>query len=229
MSNPYEGTPNAGDWESGFRAGLVVPDRTVSAPLVLAPDALVAYNDGVLVGQLANAALLPVEHVETVPDQAAEYVHYGMDFGGPIIGKFLEEWSGALTKEALKDAWTKYSIKAVGTELAFNAIMLVSIWGPNRDNFFSDIVAARLSEVQAAIATGDSANSNLELFMALADPTGVGGMGADPLGANGIWHAPFRLTFQEAQQDALAYPDPPSVYIHRYQTSQPDVVDVLRP
>ena len=119
MTNPYADPPQEADWDAGFRAGLVVPDQTITAPLGLSPEARDAYESGT--------------------------------------------------------------------------------------------------------------DDNLELFMAVADPTGSAGSGDDPLGANGVWHGLFRLTFIEAQENALTYDDPTKAYIHRYQTSQPTVVDVLRP
>ena len=220
MANPYAGTPNGADWEAGLRAGLVVADKSVSAPLVLEPDARQAFDDGVAAGQFVNSALTPVEPETPLAEWVLSFLHDVNDVGGPIQSAV----SRGVTKEGF---WA--SIKAIGPEVAFNVGMLVAIWGPKRDSFWTDIVASRLSEIQAAIASGNGTDDNLELFMAVADPTGAGGIGDDPLAANGIQHGPFRLTFAEAQSDAAGLDNAANAYIHRYQTSQPTLVDVLRP
>jgi hypothetical protein len=49
--NPFEGTEFAASWQQGVLAVLTNPGVDHSAPLVLEPDQMNAYNEGVVAGQ----------------------------------------------------------------------------------------------------------------------------------------------------------------------------------
>lgn len=221
MSNPYDGTPQADDWIKGFNDGLVAPDQPIEAPSVLSPDSLDAYNNGVQIGQYANSQLTPVEQVESTLATILDWVHVGMDVGGPLQVAAVKAFAGG------SSIWQV--VRAAGLEIGFNLAVLVAIWGPTRDDIWPEAVAARLRALQSAISTGNGTDANLELFMAVAEPTNTPAELRDPLGPDGIWHGPFRLTFNEASADAKAYAGQTRAYVHRYQSSQPTLSESLNP
>jgi hypothetical protein len=120
-------------------------------------------------------------------------------------------------------------LTTAGIEVLFNLVVLAAIWGPTRTSFFSDGVSARLEQIRQQIAATGAADDNLELFMAVCASSEHAATTSDPLFDLGVWHGLFRLQFAEAVDDANQHEHPSAVRIHRYQTSQPTLVEVLSP
>jgi hypothetical protein len=61
LANPHRGTTTEGGWAMGFSWGFVGPAFSRLPPLVIAPDQLAAFNEGVLAGQQAAIEGLSIE------------------------------------------------------------------------------------------------------------------------------------------------------------------------
>jgi hypothetical protein len=222
--NPFQGTEFEQDWMDGLNAGLVAPNSGISAPSPLTVDAQDAFNQGVNAGQTLNAALEPPVPIEEGGLQSAlEHVHEGVDVGGPLV----HAW-GATAGDGLNLVGRLRAVLvAAAPEILFSLVVLVAVWGPRRDGFFSDVVSARLEQVRQQIAETGRGSENLELFMAVCAESSHDFGVSDPLSELGVWHGPFRLSFDEAVGDGQEHEHPSAVRIHRYQTSQPTIVDVI--
>ncbi len=220
--NPFEGTKFEQDWVNGFQAGLVAPNDNITAPSPLVLEAQDAFNQGVSAGQLVNSALDPPLEVDGGFEEAADGVHVGIDLLGPVVSLF-----GKASKSG-GSFFTAFRAGALaaGTEIVFNLMVLIAIWGPRRDTFFSDAVSARLEAIRRQIADHGIADNNLELFMAVCADERHETEIPDPMTELGVWHGPFRLDFGAAAQDASQH-EHAGVKIHRYQTAQPTLVDIL--
>jgi len=216
--NPFQGTAFEQNWVDGFRAGLVAPNTSITAPSPLTLDAQDAFNQGVQAGQAINAALEPPVPIEGGYVAVVDHVHEGIDVLGPLVHAWGASAGGA-----------RAALLAATAEVLFNLVVLVAIWGPTRNGFFSDAVSARLEQIRQQIAASGAADDNLELFMAVCASVDHVGATSDPLNDLGVWHGLFRLEFAEALQDGQQHEHPSAVRIHRYQTSQPTLVDVLSP
>jgi hypothetical protein len=222
--NPFQGTEFEQDWVAGFNAGLVAPSTNISAPSPLIPEAQDAFNQGVQAGQLINAALDPPVPIEGGFAAVADGVHVTVDVLGPIVSAWGRAAAVGISLARLKEA-----LAAAGPELLFNFAVLVAIWGPRRTGFFEDAVSARLEEIRRKISESGASNDNLELFMAVCSDREHTATTSDPVSDLGVWHGPFRLEFAQAQSDAEQHEHSSAVRIHRYQTSQPTLVEVISP
>ena len=222
--NPFQGTEFEQDWMDGFNAGLVAPNASISAPSPLTLEAQDAFNQGVEAGQMINAALEPPVPIEGGFESVAEHVHEAVDVAGPLVNAW-----GEVSQLGVTLARLRATLIAATPEILFNLVVLVAVWGPRRNNFFSDIVSARLEQIRSQIAGTGHGSDNLELFMAVCADSSHDSAISDPLNELGVWHGPFRLSFDEAAGDGQSHEHPSAVQIHRYQTSQPTVVDVISP
>jgi len=222
--NPFQGTEFEQDWMAGFNAGLVAPNSGISAPSPLTLDAQDAFNQGVNAGQTINAALEPPVPIEGGFQSVAEHVHEAVDVAGPLV----HAW-GATVQFGLTLARLRATLLAATPEILFNLVVLVAIWGPRRTSFFSGAVSARLEQIRQQTAETVRGSENLELFMAVCADSSHDSAVSDPLNELGVWHGPFRLSFDEAVGDGQEHEHPSAVQIHRYQTSQPTIVDVISP
>jgi hypothetical protein len=60
ITNPHLGTELESGWAMGFAWGFIGPAFSVDPPLVIAPELMDAFNEGVLVGQQAAIEGLPI-------------------------------------------------------------------------------------------------------------------------------------------------------------------------
>lgn len=219
--NPFQGTAFEQDWVDGFNAGLVAPNASITAPSPLTLEAQDSFNKGVQAGQMINAALEPPVPIEGGFAAVAEDVHAGLDVAGPLFTAFSKAMAAGQSVRPF--------LTTAGIEVLFNLVVLVAIWGPTRTSFFPDGVSARLEQIRQQIAARGAADDNLELFMAVCASSEHAATTSDPLFDLGVWHGLFRLQFAEAVDDANQHEHPSAVRIHRYQTSQPTLVEVLSP
>jgi hypothetical protein len=228
--NPFQGTEFEQDWADGFNAGLVAPNTSISAPSPLVLEAQDAFNQGVQAGQMINAALDPPVEIEGGIPQVLEYVHGAGDLAAPLYMALRRAVAAAGGIEYLTVAHVRAALTTgAGIEFLFNLLVLVAIWGPRRNGFFGDAVSERLEEIRRKIAESGASDDNLELFMAVCSDSEHAATTSDPVSDLGVWHGPFRLEFGEAQSDAQQHEHSSAVRIHRYQTSQPTLIEVLSP
>jgi hypothetical protein len=168
---------------------------------------------GVQTGQNINAALQPAIPIEGGFQAVAEHVHDAVDVAGPIVSAWSEASKLGFTVARLRAA-----LVAATPEILFNLVVMVAIWGPRRDAFFSEVVAGRLEQVRESLAS-NGASDNLELFMAVCADSQHESLSSDVVTDLGVWHGLFRLDFTEAQADGAAHEHPTAVRIHRYQTA----------
>jgi hypothetical protein len=83
--NPFQGTQFEQDWLDGFKSGLVAPNAEISAPSPLTLEAQDAFNQGVSIGQMVNAALDPPPKIEGGFREVADTARQGLDLIGPLL------------------------------------------------------------------------------------------------------------------------------------------------
>jgi hypothetical protein len=239
--NPFAGTPFEQDWLDGLNAGMVAPQASISAPSPLAPEAQDAFNQGVQTGQILNAALDPPIPTHSSLDTALHVVHGAFDATGPFVAAASKGKAKAIAAAAAQGVEATFAeiVAAVRAELtamafggtvleiAFSLGVFVAVWGPQRDDFFTIAVSARLESVRQQLEAAGSADQNLELFMAVCDEPEHELGTSDPLTDLGVWHGLFRLDFETAAADAAEHEHASSVRVHRYQTATPMFTDVL--
>jgi hypothetical protein len=84
LVNPHLGTDTEGGWAMGFSWGFVGPAVSQDPPLVIAPEQMDAFNEGVLAGQQTAIDGLPVEpacvslaqEVSSTAEAFVKDVHY---------------------------------------------------------------------------------------------------------------------------------------------------------
>jgi hypothetical protein len=94
LSNPYAGTAYEPDWNAGLMYGVTGPAYSPEdgPPLVLAPDKLQAFNEGMLVGETAAVEGLDVfpQCLMTDVDADHEDLHLGVWTGeGALLARTL--------------------------------------------------------------------------------------------------------------------------------------------
>ncbi len=117
-TNPHLGTPTEGGWAMGFAFGFMSPPFSKDPPLVIAPEQLDAFNEGMLVGQQVAIEGLEVEN---------PCVSLSQEPSPPV-----ETFDHVLHKGKLLKILGKDFIKHVvrGASSAFVFLFLLAIPGP---------------------------------------------------------------------------------------------------
>jgi hypothetical protein len=223
--NPFEGTPLAESWQQGFTAGFLAPAGDHSAPLILEPEQIDAYNQGVETGRASSNlgfTLGPVSSSESVNVFAETTAHVGEIV--EIVG------DGIHLVHVIKNATKATEIITASVAAVFWFAVLTAVLGPNRSIPFFDQAANQLffnaiSELQ----TTGIISSNLDFFMAACDRNDHGVSNTDIMTQQGWWYGPGLFpNFDQARAEALNHEHLENTRVLRFQTVDCGVVEMIK-
>lgn len=222
--NPFIGTEFETSWQQGFTAGFLAPNEEHNAPLVLTPDQIRAYDEGVLFGINSFREGISLSQVQPSPSNgfAETVAHVGEAV--ELIGERMHIIHVVkLGKGALATG------TAVGAA-AFWSFVFLAVLGPNRSVPFFDEAAEQLfvGTISELTETG-MISQNLELFMAACDRNDHEVSDLDVMTQQGWWHGGgLFLTFDQARNEALSHEHSENTRVLRFQISNPEIVEMIK-
>jgi hypothetical protein len=144
----------------------------------------------------------------------------GLLVGGLLKGYYITQIAGRVVGNAV--------YAATVAEALFLNFFVLAIYGNGREAvFFEEAAQSAANRLSRELRESGLVEEAIDLFMAVCNQNDHGVTEDDELTQQGWWHGLVYLDFDQALQEGRAHGHPDGTRVLRFQTSTPDVVEII--